>query len=523
MPGTSRPGGPGAHAKGRGKGKGHGAGGGRFSGGGGGGGQMQDRGNVPFNRNSRIPLTITGLSSAGEGVGRFKDFTVFVPHTMPEDEVDVRIAEVKSNYAHAELISVKKPSPDRIESRCGLFHSCGGCDLQHITYKRQLALKTQVVRDAVERIAKLKDAVVHDMVGASNPWNYRNKIQVPVGRRDKEIIIGCYSKGSHHIVDTDNCLIQHPTNNRIVQELRKLIVKYNLEPYDERTGQGFIRHILARVSFKTGEAMVVLVTNGLDFPDGPHLAQELMGRVPHVASVIQNVNIERTNVILGQATRVLAGSETLDDAINIGPGFEPLRFKVSAKSFFQTNPEQTEILYQQVLKYADLSGKEIVVDVYSGVGTIALFLAQKAQKVYGIEVVNEAITDARFNARINRIANAEFLLGEAEKVMPQLSASGIKADLIVVDPPRKGCDNKVLEAIAKMAPAKVVYVSCNPATMARDLGVLADKGYPKGQIQPVDMFPQTAHIECVALLTPSSAASPASPTVPGVPSAPAGA
>jgi 23S rRNA (uracil1939-C5)-methyltransferase len=455
---------------------------------------------APFTVNSRIPLAITGLSSAGEGIGRFADFTVFVPHTAPEDEVEVRIVEVKSNYARAEVVTVKTASRDRVEARCGLFYACGGCDLQHIAYRRQLALKTQVVRDAVERIAKLESAVVLDLIGAPTPWHYRNKVQVPVGRRAGEIVIGCYTKSSHSIVDTDNCLIQHPTNNRIIQELRKLIVRYNLEPYDERVGQGFLRHILARVSHRTGQAMVVLVTNGLDFPEGARVAQELMGRVPQVAGIIQNVNIQRTNVILGQATRVLAGSETLDDAISIGPGYEPLRFKLSAKSFYQTNPEQTEALYQQVLKYADLSGQETVVDVYSGVGTITLFLAQKARKAYGIETVGDAVNDARFNARLNRIDNTEFLSGEAEEILPQLSAAGVKPDVIVVDPPRKGCDGKVLDTIAKMDPSRLIYVSCNPATMARDLGVLAAKGFGEVEIQPVDMFPQTAHVECVARL-----------------------
>ncbi len=461
---------------------------------------------VPLSRGKTFRIPITGLSHSGEGVGRFRNFTVFVPYAVPGDTIDVRIEEVHKNYARGELAFVRSPSPDRVQPRCGLFYECGGCQLQQVDYQAQLALKTKVVEDAVTRLGRLQGVEVKPCLGASDPWYYRNKVQFPVGLSEGRLVVGCYTRGTHDIVPADECYIQHQTNNRIMREARILAEKYNVRPYDEETGGGTLRHILSRVAAKTGQAMVVFVTATRDFGPGRKLAEELMLRLPQVVGVFQNINQARTNVIMGPETRLLAGVESIEDTIHVGGPYDDLRFKISPQSFYQTNPDQTALLYRQVLKYADLTYRETVIDVYCGIGSITLFLAQRAKKAYGVEAVSEAVNDAKKNARLNRIENVEFLVGEAEKVLPQMQQGGVAPDLIVVDPPRKGCDPRVLQAMAEMRPARIIYVSCNPATLARDLAGLRDLGYRTLEVQPVDMFPMTGHIEAVAKLEPAQAA-----------------
>lgn len=449
----------------------------------------------------RIP--ITGLSHNGEGVGRFRNFTVFVPYAIPGDTADVRIEEVHKNYARGELAFVRSPSPHRVQPRCRLFYQCGGCQLQQVDYQAQLALKTKVVEDAVTRLGKLQGVEVKPCLGARDPWYYRNKVQFPVGTAQGRLVVGCYAKGTHDIVPADECFIQHQTNNRIMREARILAEKYNVRPYAEESGDGTLRHVLSRVAAKTGQAMVVFVTATREFPPGRKIADELMTRLPQVVGVFQNINPARTNVIMGPETRLLAGLESIEDTIHVGGLYEDLRFKISPQSFYQTNPDQTALLYREVLKYAELSYRETAIDVYSGIGAITLFLAQRALKAYGVEAVAEAVNDAKKNARLNRIENVEFLVGEAEKVLPQMRQGGVAPDLIVVDPPRKGCDPRVLRAMAEMRPKRIIYVSCNPATLARDLAGLRELGYRTLEVQPVDMFPMTGHIEAVAKLEPA--------------------
>jgi len=449
----------------------------------------------PLASGQMVTLTVEDLGHSGEGVGRWEGFTVFVPGGVPGDQVEVRITEVKKNYARAALRQVAVPSPHRVAARCPAVGECGGCPLQVIAYPEQLRLKRQQVVEALRRLGKLEEVPVHPTLGMDDPWEYRNKAQFPVGFRGGRVIAGFFAPGTHRIVDIDQCHIQHPLGNEIMRTVKELAQRYQIPIYDEVRHQGILRHVLVRVGRHTGEAMAVLVTNGPAFPHGRRLAADLMERVPAVVSVVENINPERTNVVLGRENRVLAGRDHILDRIG------DLVFAISPVSFFQVNPAQTEVLYGKALEYAGLTGAETVLDVYCGIGTISLFLARQAREVIGIEVVPEAIDDARENARRNGIGNARFICGDAAETMPELARKGIRADVIVVDPPRKGCDRPVLEAMAQMGPRRIVYVSCNPASLARDLGILQELGYRTVEVQPVDMFPHTAHVECVALVS----------------------
>lgn len=452
----------------------------------------QETAQRPVRPGQEITVTVHGLGSSGEGVARYEGLTIFVPGGAPGDRLLARVQEVKKNYARAALVRVEEPSPDRVAPPCPVVGECGGCQLQHIAYAAQLRLKRQQVADALERLGKLSGVTVHPTLGMADPWHYRNKAQFPVGWRAGRVIAGFFAPGTHRVVDIDQCQIQHPLGNRIMAEVKALAERYGVRIYDERTHTGVLRHVLARVGRGTGEAMAVLVTNGPDFPHGREIARELMARIPGLVSVVQNINPARTNVVLGRESRVLAGKEHITDYIG------DLEFKISPVSFFQVNPAQTEVLYGKALEYAGLTGTETVIDLYCGIGTISLFLARRCREVIGIEWVEEAVADARQNAALNGIQNARFIAGDAAVEMPRLAGKGVRADVIVLDPPRKGCDEPVLEAVARMAPRRVVYVSCNPASLARDLGRLAGMGYRTAEVQPVDMFPHTAHVECVA-------------------------
>jgi len=329
----------------------------------------------------------------------------------------------------------------------------------------------------------------------AEPWHYRNKVQYPFGLADNRIVVGCYQKGTHRVVPTDTCAIQHELNSKVMQAVRKLAQKYKLTVYDERTGEGFLRHVLVKNAFGTGEVMVVLVTNDAEFAKGPELAQALAKACPAVKSVVQNINTTRGNTVLGSESRTLWGADRITDRLG------DLEFKISANSFFQVNPKQTEVLYEKAVEYAGLTGKETVLDAYCGVGSLTLFLARRAKEVYGVEAVEPAIRDAEENAAHNGIANVRFIVGRTEKVLPKLAAIGTGFDVAVVDPPRAGCDPEVLKTMAKVGVGRVVYVSCNPSTLARDLKILAELGYVTKEVQPVDMFPHTFHVECVVLIT----------------------
>ncbi len=444
-----------------------------------------------------ITLDITDLNHEGDGTGRHGGLVVFVPGAIPGDRVKATIVEEKSRFARARLEETLVPSPDRVVPPCPVHIRCGGCQLQHMDYRAQLRVKQELVSNALRRVGGLDTVPVLPTIGAADPWHYRNKAQFPIGAANgarRRIVGGLYARGTHEIIDFNDCLIQHPVNNAILATAKDLIARYGIPPYDERTGTGVVRHVLARVTSGTGQAMAVLVTNGPGLPRARELARDLMAAVPTVKSVQQNINPHRTNVILGDTTRLLAGDPYIIDTIG------DLRFRISPRSFFQVNPAQTVRLYQQALAYAELQPGDTVLDAFCGTGTITLFLARHAGRAIGIEEVREAVADARANAVLNHIENVEFMTGKVEEELPRLAASGSRPDVIVVDPPRAGVDRRALEAMSAMGPRRLVYISCHPATLARDLAVLATAGYRTAEVQPVDMFPHTRHIEAVALL-----------------------
>lgn len=446
-------------------------------------------------KNEKHLITIEDIGHNGEGIGRIEGMTVFVEGGVPGDLLKIKIVEVKKNYATGELIKIVKPSEHRIQPICSIAEICGGCQIQQIDYCAQLVLKTNRVRANIERIGKLENVIIHNTIGMEIPARYRNKAQFPIGRSEQQAVIGFYKKGSHEIINTESCYIQHEINDRLISLMKAYIEKHQVSTYDEKTGQGLLRHVLTKVGFSTGEIMVILVTNGKELPGKDALIEDLTANIPGLKSVVQNINTKKGNRILGHECITLYGSDQIVDTLG------KLKFKISPLSFFQVNPMQTEVLYGKALEYAGLTGIERVFDVYCGIGTISLFLAQKAKHVYGIEVVEAAIEDAKENARINGIENVTFYVGEAEEVVPKLYKEGIEADVVVVDPPRKGCDEKVLDTMVKMNPKRIVYVSCNPATLARDLRYLEDRGYHTVEVQPVDMFPHTMHVECVVLMS----------------------
>ncbi|GAE92293.1 RNA methyltransferase [Gracilibacillus boraciitolerans JCM 21714] len=360
----------------------------------------------------------------------------------------------------------------------------------------QLDMKRNQVQSSLKKIGHIEGIPIHPTIGMEDPWRYRNKVQIPVGEKNGELITGFYRKQTHEIIDDmERCIITDEVNDRMVDAVREIANRLGIQAYDEEHHRGTLRHIMVRSGQVTKQTMIVLITRTEKVPPQLEtLISELTETYPHIKSVVQNINTDRTNVILGKKTKVLWGEEYIYDEIG------DVKFAISAKSFYQVNPTQTKKLYDKALEYADLSGNETVIDAYCGIGTISLFLAQKAKKVYGVEIVPEAISDAKENAKLNHIDNVEFYVGQAEKVMPWWQAQGLKPDVIVVDPPRKGCDEVLLHAMLEMKPKRIVYVSCNPSTLARDLRVLEDGGYHTKEVQPVDMFPQTTHVECVALI-----------------------
>lgn len=432
-------------------------------------------------------IKIHGLGSSGEGVGKLDELIIFVEGALPDEEVLAEIETVKKNYAVGRLVEVVKKSSERVEPFCPLYKNCGGCQLQHLSYPAQLKWKRQQVVDAIERIGKIDSAEIFDTLGMENPLRYRNKMQFPVG---KNLQIGCYARGSHKIIDAQSCMIQNAGNDKILSAVRNVAKKFNLQPYNEDTHKGFLRHVMGRVGCN-GELMIVLVTAAKNFPNEKNFVRALLKEIPNVTSIQQNVQTFHNNVILGRDTKILYGKPTIHDKIG------RLSFNISARSFFQVNTAQAEVLYKTALDFAELHGHETIIDAYCGTGTISLFMAKKTRKVIGIEVVSSAIADAKKNARENNIRNAEFIVGDVVKVLPKILEP---ADVVIVDPPRAGCDKKVLETFAAMKPDKIIYVSCNPATLARDLKILYELGYLTKKIQPVDMFPFTSHVESVAQL-----------------------
>lgn len=441
-----------------------------------------------------IELDIDSMANEGQGVGRIYGLAVFVEGALKGERVKARVDKTSKNYAIGHVEKILLPSLDRIKPPCQYAGQCGGCTLQHLSYSGQLEFKTQRVKECLQRIGRI-NTTVHDTIGMQNPWRYRNKAQFPVGRARGRTVLGFYEKRTHNIVPSDSCLIQHSISDEVARVVREWADQYHIPIYDETRYTGLLRHVVTKIGFKTGEVMVILVVCGNEIPHTEELTEHLRRHIPGLKSLILNTNDRKTNVIMGSKNTVVFGSSYIHDYIG------KIKFSLSPLSFFQVNPAQAEILYGKALEYAGVVGKETVIDAFCGIGTITLFLARKAKKVYGIEIVAQAVQDARHNAELNGINNVEFIEGAAEDVMPELVKKGTRADVIVLDPPRRGCDEKLLQAAVDMAPRTIIYVSCNPATLARDLRFLEDRGYETEEVQPVDMFPQTHHVECVTLMS----------------------
>ncbi|WP_311642002.1 23S rRNA (uracil(1939)-C(5))-methyltransferase RlmD [Selenomonas noxia] len=449
---------------------------------------------IPVRKGQTYELHINRLGTSGEAVGRHENFTIFVPHALPGETVSAVIEDVKSSYARGRIKQILHESVDRVAPLCALYEECGGCQLQHLSYEAQLRAKRAQVVDALTHIGKLPQIPVRETLRAEEPWNYRNKMQFPIGRNSGQIVIGCFAQGSHTIINTENCHIQRAENNDLANAAREIAKQLHIPVYNEDTHKGVLRHIVGRVG-RSNNLMAVIVTATKQLPCAKNFVRMLRERLPNLVSVHQNIQTYRNNVIMGRDTQLLWGRPTIIDSLG------RLNFHISPRSFFQVNTRQAERLYEQALSYADLHGTETVIDAYCGTGTITLFLAQKARKVYGIEIVQPAILDAQKNARDNHVKNAEFIVGDATAVMPALYKQGIRPNVVVVDPPRAGCTETVLRTFANMKPQRIVYVSCNPATLARDLAILKELGYLAQEVQPVDLFPQTSHVETVVLLT----------------------
>ena len=453
-------------------------------------------------KNKEYILDIMSQGYEGEGVAKINGtFPVFIQGVLVGEKVKVKIIKAKKSYAYGKLVEVLESSSERCAPRCDVYKRCGGCKLQHSTYKSQLDFKYERVKDCIDKIGKLNPDLVMYPLGMNEPWRYRNKVQLPIGLVNGEIKIGFFAERSHEIIDMQNCLIQDEIADKVVELTREWIVKNNIKPYNvdgQYDDSGILRHIMIRRGFTTNEVMVVIVTNGDKLPYKDEFVSMISENIPGIKSIIQNINSKPTNVILGLESKTLWGEDEISDYIG------EFRFNISPLSFFQVNPIQTEVLYSKALEYAELTGEETVFDAYCGTGTITLFLSKKAKKVYGVEIIPQAIDNAWINAKENNVDNVEFFVGESEVVIPDLINKGVKADVVVVDPPRKGCDKKLLDAISNIDAKRIVYVSCDPSTLARDLAILDQNGYETKIIQPVDMFPHTAHIENVALLVKES-------------------
>lgn len=465
-------------------------------------------------KNDLIIIEITDMGVGGEGVGKAEGMTFFVKDAMIGDTVRARITKLKKNYGYARVEELLTPSELRCTPRCFLHSRCGGCQIQAMAPAAQLAFKEKKVRGNLIRLggfaADFIDAVMEPVVGMDEPYRYRDKAQFPIGTdREGKLVAGFYAARTHNIIPVTDCLLGVEENRVILEMVLAYMRENGLDAYDETTGKGLVRHVLIRCGFTTKELMVVLVINGRGLPKAEKLIERLTV-VPGMKSISVNVNQENTNVILGQETVCIWGEPYITDYIHLRDCSDDrfaltdraVAFQISPQSFYQVNPVQTEKLYSLVLEYAGLTGTERVWDLYCGIGTISLFLAQRAGEVCGVEVVPQAIEDARRNALLNGIKNARFFVGKAEEVLPELCAGELsRPDVIVVDPPRKGCDKACLDTMLKMQSERIVYVSCDCATLARDLRILCDGGYELKRVRPVDQFPHTVHVESVVLLS----------------------
>ena len=450
-------------------------------------------------KNDICTIEIIDMNHDGEGIGKADGCPLFVRDTIIGDVVRVKIMKMKKTYGYARLEEIITPSEHRVQAPCGVARQCGGCQLQAMNYTEQLRFKQNKVENNLKRIGKATDYVMEPIIGMDEPFRYRNKAQFPVGRnKSGKLIAGFYAGHTHAIIENEDCLLGVPENKDILDIVIKYMEDFHVEPYDELAHKGMVRHVFIRKGFFTGELMVCLVCNGKRLLHTEKLIEELC-KIPKMTGIFINVNRENTNTILGNELIKLWGKDYITDIIG------DITYRISPMAFYQINPIQTAKLYDKALEFAELTGKEIVWDIYCGIGTISLFLAKKAKKVYGIEIIPEAIENAKENAKLNNITNTEFFVGKAEEVLPQWYANNKgKADVVVVDPPRKGCDEIVLKTMAEMEPKRIVYVSCDPATLARDVARLAELGYKLERACVTDMFPNTVHCETVVKLVRKS-------------------
>ena len=451
---------------------------------------------MEFRKNDLVTLEIEDCGIDGEGIGKADGFTVFVKDAVIGDTVTAKIIKAKKNYGYGRLMEVLKPSPYRVEPKCEFARQCGGCQLQALSYDQQLVFKTNKVKGHLERIGGFTDIPMEPIIGMDELFHYRNKAQFPVGRnKEGKIVTGFYAGRTHNIIENRDCALGVAENKEVLDRVIAHMEKYGIEPYNEATGKGLVRHVLIRYGYFTKEVMVCLILNGNKLPKEEQLVKSLC-EIPGMTSITINVNKKRSNVILGEEICLLWGQEYITDRIG------DISYRISPLSFYQVNPMQTQKLYAKALEYADLHGQETVWDLYCGIGTISLFLAQKAKFVRGVEIVPAAIENAKENAKLNGLENTEFFVGKAEEVLPrEYKKNGVYADVIVVDPPRKGCDETLLETMIEMNPERIVYVSCDSATLARDLKYLCERGYELRKVCPVDQFGMTVHVETVVLLS----------------------
>lgn len=435
---------------------------------------------------------VIDLTHEGHGVVKLDRYPIFIPNALIDETIEYKVIKVKKNFAIGKLLDIKVQSNQRVEPPCVYYYKCGGCQLQHLSYQAQLAMKKEQVINLFHRKANFENTIIHDTIGMETPWRYRNKSQIPVGKNeDNDAIMGFYRQRSHQIIDMDECLIQDTKHQDVMNHVKQWCNELNVSIYDERKKAGLMRHVVIRTGHYTGDLMVIFVTNGKKFKQSDIMTQKLIEAFPNIKSVKHNINNTHSNVIMGDVSHTLYGVDQIEDTLS------DITFKISDQSFYQINSTQTEKLYQRAIEYADLQSEETVLDTYCGIGTIGLYMAPKAKHVYGVEVVPEAIEDAKKNATINQFENTTFVCGKAEEVILKWKAQGIKPDVVMVDPPRKGCDESFLDTLLELNPRRIVYISCNPSTQQRDAQHLATQ-YELTQITPVDMFPHTTHVETVA-------------------------
>lgn len=451
-------------------------------------------------KNQDYEILIEDMTVNGEGVGKIDGYALFVKDAVIGDRIIAKVIKTKKNYGYGRLMSIIEPSKDRVDAKCPVAKTCGGCTLMAMSYEAQLEFKNKIIAGNLSRIGGLTDITLPPVIGMEEPYRYRNKAQFPVGKdKNGNIVMGFYAGHSHSIVPCEDCLIGSEYNAGILAKIKEYMVKYHIEPYNEELHKGKVRHVLIREGYTTGEIMVCLVINGTSLKHEDELVKMLktlaFSNDRKIASIMLNYNTDKTNVILGNECRLLDGKPYIEDYIG------DIRYQISPLSFYQVNPVQTRKLYELALEYAGLTGNETVWDLYCGIGTISLFLAQKAKKVYGVEIIPQAIENAKNNAIINGITNAEFYVGKAEEVLPKkYEEEQVYAEVIVVDPPRKGCDEALLDTMVKMKPERIVYVSCDSATLARDVKYLVANGYEVKKVQGVDQFCHSGHVETVVKL-----------------------